>query len=229
MELDYLDSGSLEDAKWRGLISLDAAYTYIPTFARVLKEYNREKHKPVFMVEANYEGEHDYTGPMTLRRQEYWTMLSGATGQFYGNRYTWQFLDEWQAHLNTVGSRQMTYVTNPWRNVAGSTWSPMTTTKRWSLGTARTRRTAPSRTSNYVAAARTPDGRLVIAYVPEAQTIGVDMRGSRGASAPVGTTQPTGRTSGSGVLGSTTPAPQFSPPAENADGDPDWVLVLTAT
>ena len=25
----------------------------------------------------------------TLRRQEYWTMLSGATGQLYGNGYTW--------------------------------------------------------------------------------------------------------------------------------------------
>ena len=44
------------------------------------------------MVEANYEGENDYTGPGTLRRQEYWTLLSGATGQFYGNKYTWQFL-----------------------------------------------------------------------------------------------------------------------------------------
>ncbi len=39
-------------------------------------------------------------------------MLSGATGQFYGNKYTWQFLDGWPSHLNTVGSRQMTFVTN---------------------------------------------------------------------------------------------------------------------
>ena len=29
--------------------------------------------------------------------------------------------------------------------------------------------------SDYVTAARTPDGRLVMAYVPEGQTIGVDM------------------------------------------------------
>ncbi len=39
-------------------------------------------------------------------------MLSGATGQFYGNKYTWQFLDGWPSHMNTVGSRQMTFVTN---------------------------------------------------------------------------------------------------------------------
>ena len=39
-------------------------------------------------------------------------MLSGATGQFYGNKYTWQFLDGWPSHLDTIGSRQMTFVTN---------------------------------------------------------------------------------------------------------------------
>lgn len=68
VELDYLDSGSLEDSNWKGLISLDAAYTYLPTYARVLKEYRREDHLPVVMVEATYEGEGDYRGPRTLRR-----------------------------------------------------------------------------------------------------------------------------------------------------------------
>ena len=33
------------------------------------------------MVEASYEFEHDWKGPETLRRQEYWAMLSGASGQ----------------------------------------------------------------------------------------------------------------------------------------------------
>ena len=61
-ELNFLDSGSLDDTNWKGLISLDSAYTYLPTYARVLKEYRREDHLPVFMVEANYEGENAYTG-----------------------------------------------------------------------------------------------------------------------------------------------------------------------
>ncbi len=42
--------------------------------------------------------------PKTLRRQEYWTMLSGATGQLYGNHYTWQFLPDWKSHLDTPGT-----------------------------------------------------------------------------------------------------------------------------
>ena len=103
---------SLDDPRWRGIIGLDAAYTYAPTYGEVLKAYRRHDHLPVFMVEASYEGEHEYTGPSTLRRQEYWTMLSGATGQFYGNKYTWQFENGWASRLDTIGSRQMTFVTN---------------------------------------------------------------------------------------------------------------------
>ena len=95
VELNYEISTSSDDPRWRGIIGIDAAYTYAPTYAEVLKAYGRPDHLPVVMIEASYEGEHDYTGPSTLRRQEYWTMLSGATGQFYGNKYTWQFLAGW--------------------------------------------------------------------------------------------------------------------------------------
>jgi Protein of unknown function (DUF4038) len=75
VELNYLVSSSLDDSRWKGLIGLDAAYTYAPTYAEVLREYSRRDFLPVFMVEANYEGEHDYIGPQTLRRQEYWSLL----------------------------------------------------------------------------------------------------------------------------------------------------------
>ncbi len=86
LELNFPTSTSSDDPRWTGIIGIDAAYTYAPTYAEVLKAYDRRNHLPVMMVEASYEGEHDYAGPSTLRRQEYWTMLSGATGQFYGNR-----------------------------------------------------------------------------------------------------------------------------------------------
>ena len=93
-ELNYLTSGSLDDTRWEPLIELDGAYTYYPTYAQILKEYNRSNFRPVFMEEANYEFEHNYNtdggSPANLRRQEYWTMLSGATGQLYGSAYTWK-------------------------------------------------------------------------------------------------------------------------------------------
>ena len=57
-ELNFLTSGSLDDPSWAPVIELDAAYTYFPTYAQVLTEYNRPDTEPVFMVEANYEFEH---------------------------------------------------------------------------------------------------------------------------------------------------------------------------
>src|SRR5262245_50661419 len=116
VELNYLTSGSLQDQSWAPLIELNAAYTYFPTYAQVLTEYNRSNFKPVFMVEANYEFEHnpgtDGGSTQNLRRQEYWTMLSGATGQLYGSAYTWQFQKGWRSILDTPGVVQLSYMKN---------------------------------------------------------------------------------------------------------------------
>src|SRR5204863_9780343 len=100
VELDYFRSSSLDNAAWRPLIQVDLVYTYYPTYAEVQKEYSRPDFKPVVLIEANYEFENNFspvvTGPQILRRQAYWTMLSGAAGQFYGNKYTWQFAHDWK-------------------------------------------------------------------------------------------------------------------------------------
>ena len=121
--LDYLESGSLDDVRWRSVIKLNAAYTYYPTYARVLKEYNRRSFVPVFMGEAGYEFEQNlqalsYGFPQILRRQEYWSLLAGAAGQFYGNRYTWPFKDDWKDHLDTRGSVQVGYLVKLFANDA---------------------------------------------------------------------------------------------------------------
>ena len=114
VELNYPTSGSLDDPSWAPLVELDAAYTYCPTYAQVLTEYNRSDFKPVFMVEANYEFESlantDGGPPQNLRRQEYWAMLSGAAGQLYGSFYTWRFPQEWKANLDTPGVVQLGYM-----------------------------------------------------------------------------------------------------------------------
>ena len=115
VELNYATSGSLEDKSWAPLIELNAAYTYFPTYAQVLTEYNRRSFKPVFMVEANYEFEGLLTGDgstQNLRQQEYWTMLSGAAGQLYGSAHTWQLQKGWEANLDTSGVIQLSYMKN---------------------------------------------------------------------------------------------------------------------
>ncbi len=82
---DYNTSSSSDDPTWLPIIGLDAAYTYYPTYGQVLKSYDRASPLPVFLVEGVYEFESNVQGHQattaTLRRQEYWTNLSGATGQ----------------------------------------------------------------------------------------------------------------------------------------------------
>ena len=230
VELNFLTSTSLDDARWRGIIGLDAAYTYAPTYAEVLKAYGRREHLPVFMVEANYEGEHWYTGPSTLRRQEYWTMLSGATGQFYGNKYTWQFSDGWPSYVDTIGSRQMTFVTNLFSRRRWFDLVPDSEHRLVVSGYGTYSDSGQVNGNDYVAAARTPDGRLAIAYLPTGHPVDVDMTRMAGRRVRAQWYDPS-----SGKYATIPGSPfarsgrrRFTVPGRNHDGDQDWVLVLTA-
>ena len=232
VELNYTESASLDDRRWQPLIKLDAAYTYNATYAEVLQEYNRKQFLPVFMVEAGYEFEQNSQSfsrgdPPILRRQEYWSILSGATGQFYGNHYTWQFAEGWKDHLDTPGSAQVGYLAKLFN---GLRWFQLIPDQTHRIVTARYGTFDPDRnvgSSNYVTAASTRDGRLAMSYLPTGGTIVVDMarlaRPVRGRWF-----DPTNGTY-KAVSGSPFTKPTTVPiatPGRNAAGDRDWVLVL---
>jgi hypothetical protein len=229
VELNYNVSESLDDTSWAPIISLNAAYTYDATYAEVLKGYNNPNVMPVFMIEASYEFEHAYAGPATLRHQEYWTMLSGATGQLYGNRYTWQFLDGWKTMLDTTGSVQMGYLKalfGPRR------WYDLIPDQNHTLVTGGYGAFSISGDVNsdgYVTAAATADGALAMAYLPTNNAITVQTSSLSRPVIPRWYDPASGRYTPI----STSPLPnsgsmQFSPPGLNSDGDGDWVLVLEA-
>ncbi len=112
--VELLRNASLDDKSWAPLIDLDAAYTYLPTYAQVLTEYNRPNFKPVFLLEASYEFEHlpraDGGSPANLRRQGYWAILSGAAGQVYGSAVTWRLEPGWQTKLDSPGATDLMYM-----------------------------------------------------------------------------------------------------------------------
>jgi len=230
IELGYPVSGSLDDANWASIIQLNATYTYYPTYAQVLTDYNRANFLPTFMVEANYEFEHDWIGNSTLRRQEYWSLLSGACGQLYGNHYTWQFLSGWQTNLDTSGSTQVGYV----KALFGSQrWYDLVPDQHHTLVTAgygTFTSTGSVNDSDYATAAQTADGTLGMVYLPTLQTITVDLSQLSG---PV-TAQWYDPSSGvyAAIPGSpfaNSGTQDFTPTGNNADGDGDWMLVLGGT
>ncbi|MFI9386857.1 DUF4038 domain-containing protein [Kutzneria sp. NPDC052558] len=227
VELNYLTSGSLDDPSWRQYIQIDSAYTYYPTYAQVLKEYNRENPLPAYMVEANYEDEHDYTGPKTLRRQEYWTMTSGATGQFYGSTWTWQFKPGWEDHVDTQGTREFKLMTDLF---ASSRWYDLAPDQDHSFlvdGYGTFSAVGSVNDNDYATAARTADGRLAVIYLPTARTITVDMSKMRPGAVAFWYDPTDGRYRlASPPIGRG--AVSFTPPGRNHGGDDDWVLRIAS-
>jgi hypothetical protein len=232
VELNFLRSASRDDSRWRGAIQLDAAYTYFATYAEVLHEYERHPPLPVFLIEAGYEFEQNtpsisYGNPRTLRRQEYWTALSGATGQFYGNHYTWQFAGGWKQSLDTLGSAQLGYLVNlfarrPWFRLVPDLGHRIVTK---GYGTFSPNRSVAS--SNYVTTAATRDGRLAISYLPSGGRIRVAMRRlARGVRASWYDPTSGKYTAVKGSPFSARRSVSLTAPGRNHDGDRDWVLVL---
>lgn len=260
VELNYYASGSLDDPAWAPLIELDAAYTYFPTYAQVLTEYNRANFKPVFLVEANYEFEKnpltDGGSTQNLRRQEYWSMLSGATGHIYGSAYTWQLEKGWETKLDTPGALQLSYmkkllVSRKWYDLVPDQDHAVVTSgydafsgyigkfmtylgDDWSrkiLAQIKKHTDFGSITTNsYVTAAATRDGSLVMAYLPNVRTITVDMSKLARQTAAHWYDPINGQfTEVSGSPFANSGDRSFTSPGANSAGDGDWILVLEAT
>jgi hypothetical protein len=224
---------STDDPNWASIVSISGAYTYFPTYAEVLNGYNRADTMPVFMVEACYDyeslGQAHIATPATLRREEYWADLSGATGLIYGNHYTWTFATGWQTHIDTPGAAEIMnmksfFESRPWYDlVPDQTHSTLTA----GFGTFSSKGTIDA--NDYATAARTPDGRLAIVYAPTIRSLTIDMTKLSG---PV-TARWFDPSNGAymaieGSPFSNNGARSFTPPGDNHDGDGDWVLVLEA-
>ncbi len=234
VELNYEVSGSLDDPNWQPLIAVSCAYTYYPTYAEVLKEYNRPNFLPVIMIELDYEFERRAT-PATLRREEYWSILAGGAGQVYGSGPIWPFAENWRSALDSTGSVQMACVKalfepRPWQELVPDQKHKLVISGYGTFDGESNEGNHFVMTSDYVTSGRTPDGRLAIAYMPSLRPLQVDLSRlsgpvtarwydpSRGIYSPV-------RGSPFANTGKT----YLTPPGNNADGDGDWVLVLEAS
>ena len=229
VELDYYVSASLEDRALRPVLGLNAVYTYRPTYAKELSEYKRAAYAPTFLVEANYEFEHnggtDGGTTQNLRRQEYWTALSGTTGQLYGSSYSWRLQGDWADNLDTIGILQLSYVKQLFEPRAWHDLVPDYAHHVLIEGYGKFSKSDPIPDDTYATAARTGDGRLVTAYLPTVRTVTIDMTQLAG-TATVRWFDPTnasfvevGSFANSGTR-------QFTPPGNNSGGDGDWVLLM---
>ncbi|MBV9571764.1 MAG: DUF4038 domain-containing protein [Alphaproteobacteria bacterium] len=230
-ELNYYVSGSLDDKTWRPIVALDAVYTYRPTYAKELEEYARKNFKPTFLVEANYEFEQnagtDGGSLPNLRRQEYWSALSGTAGQLYGSAYTWRLQGDWKNNLDTDGVKQLSWMRELFAARAWYDLVPDAKHKFLTKGYGTFSEDDPIPDDTYAAAAVTSDGTLGMAYLPDIRRVTIDMSKLAG-EVTARWFDPTNNSFQSIGTFANSGHRRFKPPGHNSAGDKDWLLLLEA-
>jgi hypothetical protein len=229
MELGFYKSVSTDNPYWAGRVDWNFVYTYYPTYRAVLDAYERRPTIPAVLGESNYERENNVpdtppTTDETLRRQVLWALTSGAAGDFFGSD-DWEFHDGWEQRLSTpaltqIGRLRTLFSALPWWRLKPDTDSRLVTGGRGTRLT--TDRPMDVLDNDYVTAARTPDGRLAVIYVPTRRTISVNRALLRGGARAVWIDP------ASGERQSVPMAATFTTPGANAGSDNDWLLVLTS-
>lgn len=233
IQLNYYVSESQDDRNWISRITANGVYTYYPTYHETLVAYNKPNVTPVLFLEEHYEYEsvlRESGTPKVLRRQEYWSLTSGAlAGHMYGNHYTWTFTSGWQSHLNTTGMQQLMYFKNVF---SVRRWWNLVPDQSHTLLTAGYGTYTPNGNvgdSDYATAAKTPDGTLGVVYTPVPHTLTIALNNFSN-SVTAHWYDPTANTFTT-ISGSPFPnvgTHNFTTPGNNSAGDPDWVLLLEA-
>lgn len=203
--------------------NLNNIYTYNNAYPMALAQSNRAGSRPFFLIETYYENEHNST-TLSLRRQAYWTVLSGGVaGHIFGNCPIWHFnspsgsefctAGAWQSQLGSTGSTTLAHLGKLFASRAFYKLVPDQTHSVLTAGF--------ESDKTYAAAARASDGSSVIAYIPTSRTVTIDLSKVAGPSARAWWFNP--RTAAATLIDSfeTTGSKIFTPPDEN-----DWVLVL---
>ena len=233
IELDFPVSESQDDANWIPRINMNGVYTYYTTYIETLVAYNKPTVMPVLFLEEHYEDEliEGETGtPNVLRRQEYWSLLSGAlAGHMYGSAYTDAFSGNWQANLGTEGAVELGYFKSLMTSVAWYNLVPDQAHSLLTAGYGTCVDTGHVGNNDCALAAKSADGSLGIIYTPVSHNMTVAM-GNFAGLVTARWFDPTNNTFQT-VVGSPFPntgSHNFTTPGNNSTGDPDWVLLLQA-
>ena len=216
-------------------MTLNGVYT-----GRIVSSLGRlaYSHKPVlpaYLLEEPYDEEgpdgnrFNLTATQPVRRFQWWGWLSTIGGYISGNGYVWPFIDLWWGrHLNTPATLDMQRLNGFIKSVH---WWELVPSGLNGLKTLITSGGSNDSSTDYVAAAATPDGTLLIAYIPpdHVGSITVDMTALMDKIKAYWY-DPTNGTS-SAIAGSpfiNKGERQFIPPGKNSNGQNDWVLKLVA-
>jgi hypothetical protein len=195
-------------------LQVSSSYAYEIVHQRLTWDYERKPAMPLFLIESVYEGEHN-SSEVQVRRQAYWAVLCGEFGHVMGNLPIWSFSKGWQAAMDLPGSVGMMHWGRLFRSLPWQDLVPDSDHKRVTAGI------GEFWGNDYLAAAATPDGSVLVAYMPSARTFTVDTDTlARGRVNAWWFDPRSGKTTSGGGFDAAGPR-DFTPPSEG-----DWVLVL---
>jgi hypothetical protein len=210
------DAGEFAVTPWSGAtwLNLNDVYSYSTTmYADAKTAYRFVPTMPYFLIESAYEGEHSSTA-QSLRAQAYWSILSGACGEVFGNNPIWLFGSGWQAALSSAGSTSMKYLallfnSRYWYKLVPDFNNTIITAGRGSSTT-------------YATACWTSDSSSIIAYLPTSRAMTLTAARLSGSSVTCYWYNPS-----NGAVTSLGTFPKgslsFTPP-----GSGDWIFVADA-
>ncbi len=186
--------------------------------------------KPAYWGEGFYEAGL-FGGTAPFRKYLWWGMLGGIAGGFFGHEQLWRFDDGtpgtlWSTLLATQGrldaARQFAFLkSKPWYRLIPNGLGGIGTLITAGGGT------ASPQSTDYVAAACTPQGDLLLAYIPPAHAGSITVAMSK-LTGPITASwfDPTDASLTAIGSFSNTGTQAFTPPATNSVGDTDFLLVL---
>jgi hypothetical protein len=146
-------------------------------------------------------------------------MTSGATGQLYGNKYTWGFEDSsWKDRFVTPAVAEYQLMADFFRE---RRWWDLIPDQQGTLlvaGSGEYSASGDVLDNTYATAAASSDGTFAVVYIPSSRTVAIDSGRLASGVAP----RWFDPTDGSYRPG----APPYTTPGANAAGDEDWVLVF---
>ena len=218
---------SIDEPAFAPAMQLDAVYQYRTPYPACRRAWAREPPLPAFLVESGYENEKVQDSSPPSRKYLFWASLACTAGVVSGNRPIWLFDKGWPAALDSSGTHDMEllgrlFETLPWTELVPSGLGGMrelVTAGRGLPGTA-----------DEVAAAATPDGRALVAYLPptgrEPRRVVVDLTVLPGPATARWLNPATGGWVPIGQVPNSGPR-WFTTPGDNGSGLNDWMLVVT--
>jgi len=161
---------------WNGepWLDLDTIYTYEPVYLAAMRAYRRPEGLPYILIESHYENEYRST-PLQLRTQAFHALLSGATGQIFGNSPIWHFDGpglfagpaDWRTELGSRGAHSMTNIRRLFDGIAWWKLRPDLDQHLLVGGIGQGKRRA--------VAALASDDSFAVVYVPSDRAVAIDL------------------------------------------------------